>query len=87
MRRYRSAALVLALATFGGLVAPAAASAAPASRAVSTLTEIRAAHHRGFDRLVFQFSGPVPAHRIVRYVHKVIGDFSGRAVLVKGMPG
>ena len=82
----RSAAALLALAAMGGLAAPAAAASAGAAtaRAIPTLTEIRAGHHPGFDRLVFQFSGPVPAHRTVRYVRKVIGDPSGRPILVTG---
>ncbi len=82
----RSAAALLALVTMGGLAAPAAAASARAAtaRAIPTLTAIRAGHHPGFDRLVFQFRGPVPAHRTVRYVRKVIGDASGRPILVTG---
>jgi hypothetical protein len=69
-----------------GLAAPAATASAGAAtaRVIPTLTAIRAGHHPGFDRLVFQFRGPVPAHRIVRYVRKVIGDASGRPILVTG---
>src|SRR5437660_12815637 len=85
MIRRHYAAAALALAAIGGLAAPAAASAgARAARAVPTLTAIRAAHHPGFDRLVFRFSGPLPGHRTVRYVRTVIGDASGRPVLVVG---
>ena len=83
----RSAAAFLALAAMGGLAAPAAAASAAGAataRAIPTLTAIRAGHHPGFDRLVFQFRGPVPAHRTVRYVRKVIGDASGRPILVTG---
>ena len=83
----RSAAVLLALAAMGALAAPAAAASAAgpvAARAIPTLTDIRAGHHPGFDRLVFQFSGPLPAHRTVRYVRKVIGDASGRPILVTG---
>lgn len=86
MIRRHYAAAALAVAAMGGLAAaPAAASATSgAARAIPTLTAIRAAHHPGFDRLVFQFSGPLPAHRTVRYVRKVIGDATGRPVLVTG---
>lgn len=85
INRRHYAAMALALTAVGGLAAPAAASAGTtAVRAVPTLTSIRAAHHPGFDRLVFQFSGPLPSHRTVRYVRKVIGDASGRPVLVVG---
>jgi hypothetical protein len=82
----RSAAILIAFAATGGLVAPAVTASAGAStaRAIPTLTQIRAAHHPGFDRLVFQFSGPLPGHRTVRYVRKVIGDPSGRPILVTG---
>ncbi|MFE2089911.1 GerMN domain-containing protein [Streptomyces sp. NPDC059460] len=52
--------------------------------AVSTLVAVRASHHPGFDRLVFQFSGPVPAERSVRYVPRVIADGSGLSVRVVG---
>ena len=85
MFHVRSAALVLALAGLGGLATPVAAAAAPTSApAVPTLTQIRAAHHPGYDRLVFQFRGPVPAHRSARYVRRVIHDFSGLPVRVTG---
>lgn len=85
MFRPRSAAVFLALAAMVGLTAPAVASAGTApARAIPTLTAIRAAHHRGFDRLVFQFKGPLPAHRKVRYVHKVLGEGSGDPILLTG---
>ncbi len=85
MLHVRSAGLVLALAGVGGLAAPAVtAAAAPAATSVSVLTGIRAAHHPGYDRLVFEFSGGVPAQRTVRYVTKVVNDFSGRTVRVSG---
>ena len=81
----RSAAALVALAAMGGLAAPAASAVgATTARAIPTLTQIRAGHHPGFDRLVFQFRGPVPAHRTIRYVRKVIGDASGRPILVTG---
>jgi hypothetical protein len=82
MYRLRIAALVLALAGLGGLAVPAATVSA--STTVPTLTQIRAAHHPGYDRLVFRFGGPLPAHRSARYVSQVIGDFSGLPVPVVG---
>ncbi|TMS00349.1 GerMN domain-containing protein [Nonomuraea basaltis] len=45
-----------------------------------TLVGIRAAHHYGLDRLVFEFRGRVPAQRDVRYVSKLIADGSGQTV-------
>jgi hypothetical protein len=56
------AALVLALAA-----APAGAQSTP------TLVDVRAGSHAGFDRVVFQFRGAVPEHR-VQYVAQ-LGDF------------
>lgn len=85
MFRPRSAAVLLALAAMVSFTAPAVASAGTTSaRTIPTLTAIRAAHHRGFDRLVFQFKGPLPAHRTVRYVHKVLGEGSGQPILLTG---
>ncbi|MFI7707393.1 GerMN domain-containing protein [Nonomuraea sp. NPDC049480] len=49
-----------------------------------TLVGIRAAHHYGLDRLVFEFRGRVPAQRDVRYVSKLIADGSGQTVNVVG---
>ena len=54
---------------------------------ISTLVAIRAAHHpeaaRRYDRVVFEFSGPVPLLRI-EYVPELIGDGSGVPVLIAG---
>jgi hypothetical protein len=66
------AAVVLALAA-----APAGAQSAP------TLTDVRAGRHTGFDRIVFEFSGAVPEHR-VRYVGQLVQDGSGKPVSVAG---
>ena len=48
-----------------------------AAPAVSTLTAIWATHYEGFDRVVFQFDGPVPARRDVAFVPEIIADASG----------
>lgn len=60
--------LLVALAMTGGLMAPA-----NAHRGVPTLVDIRAAHHPGFDRIVFDFAGPLPdpRWRVVRWAKKV----------------
>ncbi len=42
-----------------------------ASQQVSVLTGITASHHRGYDELVFQFTGSVPAHSRARYVSRL----------------
>jgi len=54
---------------------------------ISTLVAIRAAHHpeatRTYDRVVFEFSGPVPLLRI-EYVKELIGDGSGLPIPIAG---
>jgi hypothetical protein len=66
------AALVLALAA-----APAGAQETP------TLVDVRAGRHPGFDRVVFEFRGAVPEHRI-DYVDQLVQDGSGNPVTVAG---
>ena len=65
-------AVVLALAA-----APAGAQSAP------TLVGVRAGRHPGFDRVVFEFRGAVPEHRI-DYVDQLVQDGSGEPVAVAG---
>jgi hypothetical protein len=66
------AAVVLALAA-----APAGAQPTP------TLVDVRAASHPGHDRVVFEFRGAVPEHRI-QYVDQLVEDGSGNPVSVAG---
>jgi hypothetical protein len=66
------AAVVLAL-----VAAPAGAQTAP------TLVDVRAGRHPGFDRVVFEFQGGVPEHRI-GYVDQLVQDGSGNPVSVAG---
>jgi hypothetical protein len=67
-----------------GLVA-AALSPGPAPAApVPTLVGVRAAHHPGFDRVVFEFRGGLPATRRARYVDRLLGDASGLPVPIAG---
>ena len=68
-------AVVLALAA-----APAGAQSAPE---VPTLVDVRAGGHTGYDRVVFEFRGPVPEHRI-GYVDQLVQDGSGNPVSVAG---
>ena len=65
-------AVVLALAA-----APAGAQSAP------TLVDVRAGSHAGFDRVVFEFQGDVPQHRI-GYVDQLVEDGTGNPVSVAG---
>lgn len=67
------------------LVMPVGGSVArEAPPAVPTLVEIRAARHPGYDRIVFEFRGGLPASRQVRYVDKLVGDGSGLPVRIAG---
>ena len=54
---------------------------------ISTLVAIRAAHHHEatpmYDRVVFEFSGPVPLIEI-EYVQQLIGDGSGLPIAIAG---
>ena len=76
---------LLALPLLAALVVPAlTASGAPAAPAVPTLVGIRAAHHPGFDRIVFEFDGGTPANVRTRYVDTLLADGSGLPVRVAG---
>ncbi|MGH3099844.1 MAG: AMIN-like domain-containing (lipo)protein [Thermoleophilia bacterium] len=65
-------AVVLALAA-----APAGAQSTP------ILVDVRAGSHTGYDRVVFEFEGAVPEHRI-GYVDQLVEDGSGNPVEVAG---
>lgn len=84
MKNMRIVAGVMAVAGFCGLLSAPALAVGRTAQAVPSLAAIRAAHHPGFDRLVFQFTGGLPAKRTVRYVPKVIADASGKVVPVSG---
>ncbi|GIH21858.1 hypothetical protein Aph01nite_01680 [Acrocarpospora phusangensis] len=73
-----------AVLTAGVLVAAGFSVPANAQAVVPTLVAIRAAHHPGLDRLVFQFRGGLPAQRSVRYVAGLVGDGSGLPIAVAG---
>jgi hypothetical protein len=45
---------------------------------------VRASHHPGFDRIVYQFEGGLPASHQVRYVDLLLGDGSGLPVRIAG---
>jgi hypothetical protein len=80
MTRIRILAATLLL--FAGF--SATAPPATAAQQTATLVAIRAAHHPDYDRVVFEFAGPLPAHRDVGYVPELIGDPSGLPVPVAG---
>lgn len=65
--------------------APAApAASTQATPSIPTLVAIRAAHHPGYDRVVFEFAGALPAQRTVRYVDELLGDGSGLPLPISG---
>ena len=70
------------------LVAPSLVSAVGVADAAPpttpTLVDVRASHHPGFDRIVFEFDGGLPASHGVRYVDRLVADGSGLPVRVAG---
>ena len=81
--------VALAIGAAGVLASGSSAQLAPpshvaATTATSRLVAVRAAHHPGFDRIVFEFSGPSPSRQHVRYVNRLIADPSGRPIPIAG---
>lgn len=74
----------VALALLAGLVVPVASPSTAAPPDIPTLVGIRASHHSGFDRVVFDFEGGLPSSRRVRYVDRLVGDASGLPVRIAG---
>ncbi|HKG50756.1 MAG TPA: hypothetical protein VKB14_09965, partial [Actinomycetales bacterium] len=64
--------------------APPAAATRSAAPAVPLLVGVRAASHRSFDRVVWEFRGGVPTTRIARYVPELLADGSGEPVRIAG---
>ena len=87
MLKFRVAAIAFVLAGLSAgtiTAATAGTSAGTTAPVVPALTQITAAHHPGFDRVVFQFRGGVPVQHTARYVSQVIADPSGLPVTVTG---
>ena len=74
-----AAFLLLCLASAG--LAPGRADGAAST---PTLVAIRAAHHPGYDRIVYEFRGGLPSSRHVAYVDELVGDPSGLPVRIAG---
>jgi len=75
----------LGLGTAMTATAGTAAAAPPRPAPVTpVLTGVTAAHHPGYDRLVFTFQGSVPSQHTVRYVSQVTADPSGLPVSLVG---
>jgi len=83
-----SVGLVLGLAVSTGVspagAAPPGTATAAAPPVVPRLVAIRAAHHPGKDRVVFEFAGGLPRSRSVGYVGQLLGDGSGLPVRIAG---
>jgi hypothetical protein len=80
MRLVRTVVLTVCLA---GL-ALAFAAAPAGAQSTPTLVDVRAGRHAGFDRVVFEFRGAVPATRRIGYVDQLTQDGSGEPVEVAG---
>ena len=87
--------LVLTFGLVAGLsAAPAAATATSFSGALGAapaavtapplLVSVRATSHAGYDRVVWEFRGGLPAHRDARYVPSLLGDGSGLPMRIAG---
>lgn len=81
MRTRRLLVLLLLAVLAVPLLTPGPAPAAPT---VPTLVGIRAAHHPGFDRVVFDFVGGLPASRRATYVDELRGDDSDLPIRIAG---
>ncbi|WP_432565166.1 GerMN domain-containing protein [Kineococcus sp. SYSU DK003] len=79
LRPLVAAVLTLVGTTLGAV--PASAATAPPT---PTLVGIRAAHHTGYDRLVFDFHGGLPSRITTGYVGELLGDGSGLPVPLPG---
>jgi hypothetical protein len=74
-------------ATAGAVPAPTSARPAVATASAPEtplLVGVRAASHRHFDRVVWQFRGGLPASRQVRVVPELLGDESGEHIRAAG---
>ena len=82
MSRWRGfVAVVLAALVMPVLTPPGARALPPRT---PTLVDVRAAHHPGFDRIVFEFADGLPGSRRVGYVPRLMADGSGRRVRIPG---
>jgi hypothetical protein len=80
MRTLRSLVVLPLVAVAAPLLAAGPVPAAP----VPTLVAVRAAHHPGVDRVVFEFRGGLPARRRAVYVDRLVADGSGLPVRIAG---
>jgi hypothetical protein len=81
MRTFRFASLILLACLVALGVGPVGAVDAAGT---PTLVAVRASHHPGFDRIVYEFEGSLPTSHEVSYVDKLVGDASGLPVPIAG---
>jgi hypothetical protein len=80
-----AAALVSApAATATSLSGTVPAAPSIAATAQTQLVAVRAASHAGFDRVVWQFKGGLPATRLTKFVPTLPGDASGLPIRIAG---
>lgn len=80
-----AAALVTApAATATSLSGTVPAAPRIAATAPPQLVAVRAASHAGFDRVVWQFKGGLPATRLTEFVPTLLGDGSGLPIRIAG---
>jgi hypothetical protein len=84
MRIFRVVSLFLLACLVAAGAVPVRAAAPSANKVTPTLVAIRAAHHPGFDRIVYEFEGGLPASHDARYVDELLGDGSGLPVRIAG---
>jgi hypothetical protein len=75
---------VSAVLTLTLLIVAAPAAVAQTEPQLPVLVAIRAAHHPGFDRLVFEFEGRLPESTTATWTDRVRHDGSGLPVAVHG---
>jgi hypothetical protein len=81
-----TAAVALILAASPALAADSSTATTQTNNqapAIPVLVAVRSAHHPGFDRITFEFRGPLPSHRI-GYVSQLVEDASGEPVHLAG---
>ncbi len=79
LRRLAVGASLVSLGLGSIVVAPTALA-----QTTTQLASVRAAHHMGYDRAVFEFKGQVPERHDAGYVTSVTADPSGKPVAVEG---
>jgi len=84
MRIVRAVPLFLLACLVAAGAVPVRAAAPSTIKVTPTLVAIRAYHHPGFDRIVYEFEGGLPASHGVRYVDELLGDGSGLPVRIAG---